>query len=307
VATNKLDMPYDQCQVDSVAADGTVTNYSGFNPRQGFAYQPDWKSGRTVNGDKALHDLVMAVRQLADQTGVAYSDGSNMTWGSGEARVLSLAVTLPAQDAERAYKDLLGQVFPALTQLNKQGCEIAMVELSMDDAQGEPVLGDVHDFELGAVGTWYERLLPPWISPPPTGPAGTTTASSLDPAQKQQLDGLNAADVVRWYMTATNPAVVMYLCAPLVQREMAAPNCVAQQRHANDISNLTLDGPADIFTDPGVYSRTEWPIQQHFVAKYDLLIPRDSMEQAGPQIRFVYVGRQSESSPWKILGVGTGP
>jgi len=27
----------------------------------------------------------------------------------------------------------------------------------------------------------------------------------------------------------------------------------------------------------------------------------------GPQTRFVYVGRQGASGPWRILGIGTGP
>jgi hypothetical protein len=224
VATNELDLPYDECQVDSVAADGTVTNYSGFNPQQGFAYQPDWKSGQTVDEDIAMHMFGMVVRQLADGAGVINSDGSDMTYGSAEPRVLSLAVTLPAQNAETAYKAFLDQIFTALTQLNKQGCEIAMVELSIDDAQGDPVLRDVHDFELGAVGTWWDRLLPPWVDPPPSPTETSASSASLDPAQKQQLDGLNADDVVRWYMTATDPVVVLYLCAPRLQSEMTAPN-----------------------------------------------------------------------------------
>jgi hypothetical protein len=119
---------------------------------------------------------------------------------------------------------------------------------------------------------------------------------------------LDAAGVVRTYFETVDFAVVYYLSAPLYQSLMTDPHYVGEQRHEGDISHLVIKGPAAIFLDPQQYSKTDWPIQEQFTVEYDLLVPRQpATEEVGPQIRFVYVGRQAGDSPWKILSVGTGP
>lgn len=69
-----------------------------------------------------------------------------------------------------------------------------------------------------------------------------------------------------------------------------------------------MDGPRAIFLDPSEYPKTDWPIQEQYVVTYELAVPRQKeTEEPGALTRFIRVGRQTPDSPWKILGVGTGP
>jgi hypothetical protein len=87
---------------------------------------------------------------------------------------------------------------------------------------------------------------------------------------------------------------------------MTSPGYFGEQRHEGDIANLALDGPTDIDPRLDAYPRTDWPIQEQFGVNYELLVPRDT-EGAGHQTRFAYVGKQTPDSPWRVMGVGTGP
>lgn len=43
------------------------------------------------------------------------------------------------------------------------------------------------------------------------------------------------------------------------------------------------------------------------VAKYDAVYWRMTTSVDGKQIRFVYVGKKTKESPWRIISIGTGP
>ena len=132
---------------------------------------------------------------------------------------------------------------------------------------------------------------------PPDPPAG----------QRAKLDALDAPALITLYLTTTDPAVIFYLSAPTLKSDILAPNRYPEKRHEGDVANLTLKGPANISLDPHEYPPAEWPIQEQFVATYDLTAERDPSMPPGPQVSFVYVGREKPDSPWKLLGVGSGP
>jgi hypothetical protein len=145
-------------------------------------------------------------------------------------------------------------------------------------------------------------------TPPSVAPPYTVTPVGLSAEERQQLDSLDAPGVIRTYFETADPRVVYYLSAPHEQAMMTAPNYVGEQRHEGDIANLTLDGPTGIDPLLDAYPRTDWPIQEQFVVEYDLLVAREqSAQEAGPQLRFVYVGKQTPDSPWRVMGAGTGP
>ena len=76
-----------------------------------------------------------------------------------------------------------------------------------------------------------------------------------------------------------------------------------------DMSNLTVTptGPAD---DNDLASRPE-RYQDYFAVRngrVDYVMLDDSMtSMAGPQLRFVTVVKETESSPWRVEEIGTGP
>ena len=138
--------------------------------------------------------------------------------------------------------------------------------------------------------------------------AGGNRVPADPPAeQRAKLDALDAPDVVRLYLTTADPTIIFYLSAPRLKGGILAPNRYPETRHEGDVANLELEGPANVSLDTHEYPPAEWPIQEQFVATYDLTAERDPSMPAGPQTSFVYVGREKPDSPWRMLGVGSGP
>jgi hypothetical protein len=141
---------------------------------------------------------------------------------------------------------------------------------------------------------------------------------SLSLERRQELDGLDAESVARLYLETTDPAVVSYLSAPELQSLMSGANHQGETRHDGDIRNLTVTGPANVQTDrPLAQTGTSMPVMadakdqsvtEMFTADYELVkVRQPGTEEPGQQVRFIYVARQTPSSPWRVLELGTGP
>jgi len=202
--------------------------------------------------------------------------------------------------------------------LNAAGLNLAWVDMVFDYGDGVPDTLHVVIARQAIAGSTRLRRGPTTTAAPGSttaSTASTTTETSVaggmppDPPgeQKQQLDSLEPAKLVETYLTTTDRSVLFYISAPHLCSVMLLPNYVPEQRHEGDIANLVIDGPREGSLDPSEYSPAEWPTQQQFTARFDLLRDRGSGFYAGPVFLFVYAGRQSADSPWRILDAGTGP
>jgi hypothetical protein len=190
LATHRLNLPFDWCDVYSVDARGEETFAFGMNPQAGMAFAEDWSSGVPVDEQRAHYLATMALGAVAKQAGVQEGEGLELGWRAGGSRTLKWVVMLPAEGEKEAYLAFLKEVFSAVVQLNQEGCQLAVLELSINDAEGGPILRDVHDFELQSVATWYSSadFMPLWINPPSAGP----TSLSMPPLTAMLTLGYNA-------------------------------------------------------------------------------------------------------------------
>jgi len=75
----------------------------------------------------------------------------------------------------------------------------------------------------------------------------------------------------------------------------------------SDLKNLTgleiirISKPANI----PLYKKNYREVQ--IVAEYSASYWRMGPEVSGKEIRFIYVGKKTQDSPWKIIGIGCGP
>ena len=152
LVTHQEDLPFDWIQVYAVDASGKARVGFGINPQAGMAFATDWSSGETLDMSAAGARVRDALDPAATSTGVQYS------WKIDEApdgRAIEMTVTLPAVNEITAYRAFLGQVSATMVRLNHEGCHIAVLELSVNDLEGGPILRDVADFELQSGSAWW--------------------------------------------------------------------------------------------------------------------------------------------------------
>lgn len=71
--------------------------------------------------------------------------------------------------------------------------------------------------------------------------------------------------------------------------------------NVRSLSNIVVTQPANIRLNNNYQSEVQ--VVVNYTAQYKRVITGYS----GPQIRFVYLGRNAPSQPWKIIAIGTGP
>ena len=164
------------------------------------------------------------------------------------------------------------------------------------------------DFDRGIAAVVDENGLMAYIDKTGEYIWRETITVPLSEEERKKLDSLDAAGVLRTYIETSDPWVVYYLSAPHEQAILTNYNTIWGPTGANDIADLEIDGPHTGSFDLYGYPLDEWPDQVQFGVTYDLLTARwDLAMDAGPQTLFAYVGRRSAQSPWRVLGVGTGP
>lgn len=155
LAVQQHDLPFDKLTIYGVDANGVETSQGAISLQSGLGLAP----GRELVEEV---DLTLAGSKVADAVWGSYSLGGESQF---DGRVLSARLRLPEVDTRETYVGYLTGLIPALEKLNREGYRIAVLRLSIDDAMGDPVLRDVHDFQLGLVMTWHdgEEYRPPWM------------------------------------------------------------------------------------------------------------------------------------------------
>ncbi len=163
LAVHEHDLPFDMLALYSVDADRTETLRSVISLQSGIRLADGWELEVPLGaGPDSSEVYDVASGRAYVLTGTVGGDGST----------LKVHLQLPEEDAQEAYAGYLKQLIAVLKQFNREGGRIALLQLSIDDAGGNPVLRDVHDFQLGSISTWYsgEEYRPPWINPPASFP-----------------------------------------------------------------------------------------------------------------------------------------
>lgn len=165
LVTHELDLPFEWLDIVAVDVDGNETFAMGMNPQAGMAFAQDWSSGETLAVEAAQDRARATLNAVADATGV---QGIVELSESADGRTMKMRATLPRDGEVDAYAAFLAQVLPAAAGLNRQGCLIAVFELSIDDADEDPILRYVGDYQLQSVSSWDAGgdFVPPWITPP---------------------------------------------------------------------------------------------------------------------------------------------
>ena len=170
LTTHQENLPFDWIQVYKVDASGRETLDFGMNPQAGMAFAKDWISGETLDLSAADAKVQGALDLMATSAGVQHS------WKVDEGpdgRTMEMTVTLPADNEIPAYRAFLEQVFATMEKLNHAGCHVAVLELSVNDLDGGPILRDVVDFELQSGSAWWSSndFTPPgYMSRPSLAP-----------------------------------------------------------------------------------------------------------------------------------------
>jgi hypothetical protein len=131
----------------------------------------------------------------------------------------------------------------------------------------------------------------------------------LPAEQRDKLDKLSLADMVRTYFECFDFDTQVYLSAPRHQEDLVM--AMRDPTQKGDVTDPAIGTP--YAGSSSIYSKEDWPIQRELTVTYELLVARDyasgmsNPESPGEQMRFVIVGEQEEGGPWKILEVGTGP
>lgn len=175
------------------------------------------------------------------------------------------------------------------------------------DPSGTPLLRERHDLDLGrnSFACVSVDYFPAWGSrPATTSTAVDASANELPPAERERLDGLDAAEVVRAYFSSGDYDVEYYLSAPHQQEWVSTS--VRDHEREGGVDDLVVDGPFPA-VPLGEYSASEWPEQVQFTVSYTSRGTSSIGEPPGKRLWFVYVGRQRQDRPWKVLSIGTGP
>lgn len=165
LATREQRLPFNMMSVYRVTSDGAETLDYAISLQSGMHIQDDWTDARDIGPVAAGEKVGQAMRDIGQGSVLV----SSLLDARYEGRVLEVAATL-STSKDNHYEEFLGRLISTVQQLNEGGCHIVMLELRVNDYRGEPVLRDVHDYQLGSVTTWYDGAdyLPPWIDPPPT-------------------------------------------------------------------------------------------------------------------------------------------
>ena len=127
----------------------------------------------------------------------------------------------------------------------------------------------------------------------------------LPASEREKLDKLSLADVVRTYFESFDFDTQVYLSAPSWQEMLV--EALRDPSQKGDIADLVIGTP---YSTP---DQTDWAVLRELRVTYKLLVVRNSAAgnpnaaSPGEQIRFVSVGEEKQGGPWKILGVGSGP
>ncbi len=163
LAAQEQKLPFSKMSIYRVTSDGAETLDYAISLQSGMHVQEDWTDGTDIGPVGAGERVSQAMRDIGKGSALV----SSLLDARFEGRVLEVTATL-SDSKDDQYEEFLGRLISTVQQLNKDGCHIVMMELRVDDYRGTAVLRDVHDYQLGAVTTWYNGAdyLPPWISPP---------------------------------------------------------------------------------------------------------------------------------------------
>jgi hypothetical protein len=170
-----------------------------------------------------------------------------------------VTIAIGTTGAATAPSDVTGyaaDVLALVQDLNTQeNAGIAVLRFDAYDPSGTPLLQERHDLDLGRNSSAYVSfdLFPAWASRPATtstGPAASS-AQELPAAERERLDGLDAAGVVHAYVSSGDYDVEYYLSAPHQQEAMIAQ--VRDHEREGGVDDLAVDGPSPL--SPSVPTR----------------------------------------------------
>lgn len=126
----------------------------------------------------------------------------------------------------------------------------------------------------------------------PKSAATTIDLSNLTPSQvvETYYKSIASSD----YSTAK-----ACLADDIAQQYLSAPD--SDFKNIKQLTDLKVSSPAPIKLYGKNYDEVQ--VVAEYVAEYKKVITSHS----GKQIRFIYVGKKEKDSPWKIIGIGTGP
>jgi len=223
-----------------------------------------------------------------------------------------VTLTIGTTGAATAPSDVTGyaaDILALVQDLNTQeNAGIAVLRFDAYDPSGTPLLQERHDLDLGRNASAYASFdyFPAWASRPATTATGLAAAPAqeLPAAERERLDNSTAAGVVNTYFSSGDYDVEYYLSAPYQREEIGAG--VREHEREGGVDHLVVDGPFPAIP-LGTYSTSEWPEQVQFTVSYISRWTSSIGEPPGKRFWFVYVGRQSQDRPWKVLSIGTGP
>lgn len=159
LAVHRHGLPFDRLTIYSVDADGVETEQYAISLQAGMEFASGWNAADAV---ESSFDDGEKVTEALSEVGGTYAANSAAEWVA-DGRLLRVNAWLP--DYSETYTAYLTALISALEQLNREGTRVALLQLSIDDADGNPILRDVHDFQLGSTFTWYEGAdyMPPWM------------------------------------------------------------------------------------------------------------------------------------------------
>lgn len=162
LVTQEQGLTFDRMTWILVGRDGAETTDMAISLQAGFSYDPSWGQGERLEQQRAGEKVAAALTRI----------GAGVRWRTymedvPYGRLLQVHVTLGDYERE-AYTTFLEDLMEAMGEVNGGGAHIAVMELSVDDRDLQPVLRSVYDFQLWASRTWHagEQYRPPWMDVP---------------------------------------------------------------------------------------------------------------------------------------------
>lgn len=180
---------------------------------------------------------------------------------------------------------------------------LLVVATLLAGCDASPVAGSNPSAGVGVSTTIFVASTATSTPPPLSAPATRFQPEELPQAEKDRLDKLDAGQLVKEFFSSGDPHVEYYLSAPLKQKWMLSG--VPDTERAGGVDDLEVQQIAGQASQ--VYKKSDWPEQRHFRVTYTSRKTNSVGEAPGPRLLFVIVGRQSESQPWKVMEIGTGP
>lgn len=123
---------------------------------------------------------------------------------------------------------------------------------------------------------------------------------SLSDAEKQKLNALDAAAVVKTYFGSGNRDVELYLSSTKLREDEAQPNFVEEEERIGGIDNLSV-------TESPVTDSINENVRRLFFVTYNSRNTSVIGELPGSRIFFVYMIQEPETKLWKVNSIGTAP